>query len=119
MARGPDGAVTTGFAVVGELFITGFAGAVFCVDCTARGSTGRSSRFGRSSTFLTGFGFGFGLGFGSGLWITTGASFGGSGTTSGSGSGSTTGSGGGGTTCGSRSAGDTMVTEIGCAGAGI
>jgi len=102
------------------LFITGREGAAFSTGWVARGSTGRSSRFGRSSTYFTGFGFGLGFGFGSGLWITTGASFGGSGTGSGSGSGSATGCGGGGATCGgSRSAGDTIVTEIGCAGAGI
>lgn len=68
------------FAVAGVLFINGREGAVFSTLCVARGSTGRSSRLGRSSTFFTGFGFGlgFGLGLGSGLWITTGASFGGS-----------------------------------------
>ena len=105
------GAVRAGVVL---LFSNGEAG---------RGSAaGFTSRFG-CSTFFSGLGFGLGLGFGfgSGLWITTGASFGGSGTTSGSGSGSgsttgsTTGCAAGG---GSRSAGATIVISIGCVGEG-
>jgi hypothetical protein len=41
--------------------ITGREGAAFSTVWVARGSTGRSSRFGRSSTFFTGFGFGLGF----------------------------------------------------------